>query len=76
MPAHPADKLTEGDPPVDINGAEVLDLMRIPGVGKKTAERIIDCREKNGPFRTAADLEKVEGIGKKKAEKIGGYVKF
>jgi competence ComEA-like helix-hairpin-helix protein len=75
-PAHPSDKLAEGDPRVDINGAEASDLMRIPGVGEKTAERIIDCREKNGPFGTVADLEKVEGIGKKKAEKIGGYIRF
>ncbi len=75
-PAHPSDKLTEGDPRLDINRADVFDLTRIPGVGKKTAERIIDCREKNGPFRAVADLEKVEGIGKKKAERIGEYVTF
>lgn len=71
-----SDKLTEDDPPIDINRAGLADLMRIPGVGKKTAERIIDCRGKSGPFMAVADLERVEGIGKKKAEKIGGYVRF
>jgi competence ComEA-like helix-hairpin-helix protein len=74
--SRPSDKLTKNDPPVDINRAERTDLMRIPGVGEVTAERIIDCRKKNGPFRTVADLEKVEGIGKKKAQRIGGYIKF
>jgi competence protein ComEA len=69
-------KLTAGDRPIDINRAKASDLVRIPGVGEVTARRIIDCRERNGPFRTVADLEKVEGIGKKKAEKIGGYVRF
>ncbi len=72
----PSDKLTEGDPPIDINRATAADLMRIPGVGEVTADRIIDCRDKNGPFRAVADLERVGGIGKKKAEKIGGYVTF
>jgi competence protein ComEA len=75
-PSHPSDKLTEDDPPVDINRAAAADLIRIPGVGDVTAERIIECREKNGPFKTVADLEKVTGIGKKKAEKIGGYITF
>ncbi len=72
----PSDKLAEGDPPIDINRATAADLMRIPGVGEVTADRIIDCRDKNGPFRAVADLERVGGIGKKKAEKIGGYVVF
>ena len=69
-------KLTQGDPPIDINGADAADLVRIPGVGEVTAGRIIECREKNGQFETIADLERVEGIGKIKAERIGGYVRF
>jgi competence protein ComEA len=75
-PARPSDKLTEDDPPVDINRATADDLMRIPGVGEVTAGRIIKTRDKDGPFRTVADLERVKGIGKMKAEKIGGYVRF
>lgn len=71
-----AEKLTKGDPPVDINRATAADLMRIPGVGKITAARIIETREESGPFKTVADLEKVKGIGKKKAETIGAYVRF
>jgi competence ComEA-like helix-hairpin-helix protein len=72
----PSDKLTQADPPIDINRAIAADLMRIPGVGEKTAARIIECRNRYGAFEAPDDLERVEGIGKKKAEKIGGYVVF
>jgi competence protein ComEA len=68
-----SEKLTESDRPIDINGATMADLMRIPGVGEVTAQRIIDCRTKNGPLKSIADLEKVDGIGEKKAKKIGAY---
>ncbi len=70
------DKLTQSDRPIDINGASLDELMRIPGVGEVTAQRIINYRTKNGPLKSIADLEKVEGIGEKKAEKIGAYVNF
>jgi competence protein ComEA len=67
------DKLTKPDRPIDINRATMAELMRIPGVGEVTAQRIIDYRTTNGPLRSIADLEKVDGIGEKKAKKIGGY---
>ncbi len=70
------EKLTKGDPPIDINRAGVEDLMRIPGVGEVTAGRIVECRENDGPFETVADLERVVGIGKVKAQRIGEYVRF
>jgi competence ComEA-like helix-hairpin-helix protein len=72
----PSEKLAKDDPPIDINNAAATDLMRIPGVGEVTAGRIVETREKSGPFKTAADLEKVNGIGKRKAERIGEYVRF
>jgi competence protein ComEA len=70
------EKLTKDDPPIDINRADAQDLMRIPGVGEVTAGRIIECREKDGPFETVADLERVVGIGKVKAQRIAEYVRF
>jgi len=55
---------------IDINAADVGALTKLNGVGKKTAQNIIDFRTKNGPFASCDDLTKVKGIGKKTLEKI------
>ena len=53
-----------------INTASVNKLVLLPGIGEKTAEKIVKYREKNGKFKTQTDLLNVSGIGKKKLEKI------
>ncbi len=55
---------------VDLNKATVQELIKLKGIGKKYAERIIEYREKNGKFKTIEDLMKVKGIGQKKFELI------
>ena len=60
---------------VDINTATVEELITLPGVGKKLAERIIQARrEKN--FDSLEDLERVKGIGNKMQVKLEGRVSF
>ena len=48
---------------VNINTATVKDLMKLDGVGRGVAQRIVDYREANGPFKRGEDLRKVEGVG-------------
>ena len=72
--AAPADKATP-DAPVDLNNASVAELGSVPGIGKVTAQRIVEWREKHGPFRHAEDLMKVKGIGEKSFDKLRPYVK-
>lgn len=48
---------------VNINTADVKDLMRLKGVGKKLAESIVQYRDANGPFKNAEDLKRVKGVG-------------
>jgi len=48
---------------VDINRAEVWLLKSLPGIGETLAQRIIDYRQQNGPFRNTNELLKVAGIG-------------
>ncbi len=58
--------------PININTAARDELMRIPGVGEVTANRIIEGR----PYRKPSDLEKVDGIGAKTVERIKGFLDF
>jgi competence protein ComEA len=50
---------------VNINTATAKDLEMLPGVGTQTAARIIEYREKNGPFKKVEELMNVAGIGEK-----------
>jgi competence protein ComEA len=61
--------------PVDLNTADAAALTKIPGIGPATAQRILEWREQNGPFRQVEDLMKVKGIGEKSLEKLRPYVK-
>ncbi|NOT45603.1 MAG: helix-hairpin-helix domain-containing protein [Acidobacteria bacterium] len=51
--------------PVNINTASQAQLETLPGVGARTAERIIEYRQKNGAFRKIEDLMNVQGIGER-----------
>jgi competence protein ComEA len=48
---------------ININTASVKELQKLDGVGRGVAQRIVDYREANGPFKRGEDLRKVEGIG-------------
>src|SRR5689334_24463734 len=50
-------------PLVNINSASVQELDGLPGIGQKMAQRIVDYRQKNGPFKRLEDLMGVQGIG-------------
>ena len=47
---------------VNINTADLKQLIKLPGVGKKKAQAIIDYREANGDFASLEDLAKVKGV--------------
>jgi competence protein ComEA len=50
---------------INLNEATVEELIQLKGIGQKYAERIIEFREKNGPFKKIEDLMNVPGIGQK-----------
>ena len=51
---------------ININTASADELEKLPGIGKALAERIIDHREKFGPFRRPEHLIIVRGISDKR----------
>ncbi|HWG44204.1 MAG TPA: helix-hairpin-helix domain-containing protein [Gemmataceae bacterium] len=60
--------------PLDINQATREDLQRLPGIGPKLSQRIIDTREKKA-FKSVDDLRRVPGIGPKTLQRLRPHVK-
>jgi competence protein ComEA len=56
--------------PINLNTASVAQLEALPGIGKSTAERIVEYREKSGGFKKVEDLMNVRGIGEKSFLKL------
>jgi competence protein ComEA len=56
--------------PVNLNTASVAQLQTLPGIGKSTAERILEYRQKNGGFKKIEDLMNVRGVGEKSFLKL------
>lgn len=50
---------------ININTATVSELVKLPHIGQKMAERIIEFRKKNGNFKKIEGIMKVKGIGEK-----------
>ncbi len=55
---------------VNINEAGVDNLMKLKGLGKVLAERIIDYRSSKGNFVSIDEIKNVKGIGRALFEKI------
>ncbi len=77
IPAHPA--VAEGEASsakktVNVNQASAAELARLPKVGPKLAERIVDHRQQHGPFKRAEDLMEVKGVGEKMFATLRPYV--
>lgn len=56
-----------GGGPINVNNAGADELARLPGVGPKLAQAIIEYRTAHGPFTTALDLAQVQGISERMA---------
>ncbi len=59
---------------INLNTATVEELTRLPGIGEKTAEKIVEYRSKYGMFRRIEDIMKIERIGENTFEKIKDYI--
>jgi comEA protein len=59
---------------INLNKATKEELMALPGVGEKTAEKIIQYRMENNGFKSKDEIMEVKGIGPKKYEKMKEYL--
>jgi competence ComEA-like helix-hairpin-helix protein len=72
---HASSRKTDPAAPVDVNTADLATLMTLPGIGPALAQRIVDDRAQNGPYRSVEDMARVKGIGKRAVERLRPVVR-
>jgi competence protein ComEA len=65
------DKILKGK--LNINSASFEELVKVPGIGPKTASLILERRQRE-KFRSIEELKEIKGIGDKKLQKLKEYV--
>jgi competence protein ComEA len=74
LPATPDRPPRAPQRPVNLNTATVTELMQLPRVGQKTAERILAFRREHGGFQRPEELMNVKGIGEKSFAKLKPFL--
>lgn len=59
---------------VNLNTATAAQLESLPGIGAKTAQRILEYRQKSGGFKKLEELMNVKGIGEKSFLKLKPHI--
>lgn len=75
-PTLPTDVAPTPPPRVDVNVATAQELESLPRVGPALAKRIVEWRERHGPFSNLEDLRHVRGIGPSTVRLLDSLVTF
>jgi competence protein ComEA len=60
---------------LDLNAADSLDLLELPGVGPTLAGRILALRRQRAGFQSVAELREVRGVGEKRYARLAELVR-
>ena len=71
----PSRKLAKGET-IELNGADIAQVKRIPGIGDMYASRIVDYHNRLGGFTSAEQLIEVEGISANRLKNIIPYIQL
>jgi competence protein ComEA len=55
---------------INLNTATAAQIETLPGIGPKTADLIIQYRQKNGPYKKVEEIMNVRGVGEKSFLKL------
>ena len=55
---------------LDLNRADARELDALPGIGPVLAARILEHRQRHGPFHSVDELRAVRGVGPRLLEKL------
>jgi DNA uptake protein ComE-like DNA-binding protein len=80
---HPAPAKTKGNKnetslpdSININAVDIETLKKFPGIADKTAQKIIDRRNQNGPFKTFEELRSAASITDKRFDELKKHIYF
>src|SRR5262249_55073649 len=59
---------------VDLNQSDRAQLLQVPGIGDRTADKIEAYRQEHGDFRSPEELMRVRGIGPATYQKMSDWV--
>lgn len=60
---------------VDINIASVDELEKLPHIGRKTAEGVVEYRTTNGPFRRVENILLIRGMSESRFNELRPYIR-
>lgn len=60
---------------LNVNTATVEQLEKLPGIGRKTAEAIVEYRNVNGPFRRVENLLLIKGVSENRFAELRPHIK-
>jgi competence ComEA-like helix-hairpin-helix protein len=75
QPSGPVFQIEPSADAININTSGVDELRRIPNIGEKLALKIVEFREKHGPFRRPEHLLLINGISDRRFREIRHLVR-
>ena len=71
----PTNTIVAAPTAININTATAEELEKLPHIGRKTAENIVQFRTENGPFRRTEHLLQIRGISEKRFLELRQYLR-